>query len=346
MNNFITDQLSKELCSFVADYLKEGGDISFDPVSWKRLPGDGSDRILYRIEGDGKSLILVTNENPPENGQGVNENDSFDYICRHLREQGIATPMIYRYSREKGWFLLEDLGEAHFHDHALKLKNNPPELIILYKKALKILPIIQVKGSYGFDQKRVLNSPYNLPFILQWESGYFFRSFIKDYLKLDVSREEMKNDLDDLAEKTSRIAESFFLYYDFQSKNIMVQDGNLRFIDFQGGRLGPLAYDLASLIYDPYVDIDEAMRQELTTYYLEQLSHFIPLDQEKFLQEYPYVAVHRIMQMLGAFGFLSTVKKKLYFSDYIPAAVVNLKQILGLDQFAPYQNLRRMVQRL
>ena len=165
-------------------------------------------------------------------------------------------------------------------------------------------------------------------------------------MNLDIAWEELEEEMKSLAEKAVCAEGNFFLYYDFQSKNIMIKDGGLRFIDFQGGRMGPLAYDLASLILDPYVDIEEPIKQELIAFYLDQIEKIYPLDRKRFLHEYPYVAIHRIMQMLGAFGFLSTIKKKRYFADYIPAAVRNLKQMLKPDHFSACRNLRRVVDNL
>ena len=220
------------------------------------------------------------------------------------------------------------------------------KLLDLYKKAIEILPQIQVKASYGFDHKNVFGTPYDFSFILEWESGYFCRSFLKGYLNLNFDIKVLNDELQDLAYKASQIKPWFFLYYDFQSKNIMIKDRKLRFIDFQGGRLGPLHYDLASLILDPYVNINQNMRDKLIEYYLNQIDKIIPLDKSRFLKDYPYIAIHRIMQMLGAFAFLSKVKKKWYFADYIPIAVQNLKHILKLDVFLPYKKLRNLVNKL
>ncbi|MDY6862999.1 MAG: phosphotransferase [Thermodesulfobacteriota bacterium] len=340
------DQLPEELKAFAEDYLRDNGHIYPDRISWTRLLGDGSDRVLYRVKGGETSLILVINENSLANALGVNENDSFNYICRHLRDKGIATPEIYRYQREKGWFLLEDLGTVHFYDEAVKLKNNPHKLMKLYQKALNILPMIQVNASYGFDGNRVLGRPYDPTFMLEWESGYFCRSFLRGYLNLNFSEEDIYDEFKILAEIAAQTERNFFLYYDFQSKNIMIKDGKLRFIDFQGGRSGPLHYDLASLVLDPYVDIDRKMRQELIDYYLDQLGNIISLNKGQFIAEYPSVAIHRIMQMLGAFGFLSVIKKKRYFIDYIPAAVRNLKDMIQLEIFSPCRKLRTLVKGL
>jgi aminoglycoside/choline kinase family phosphotransferase len=338
--------LKRELAAFVEGFQRDYHGTSKTPIRWDRLPGDGSNRTLYRVKWNKDSFILVSNENPQENEHGVNENDSFVYICQHLKKKGIAVPEIFRYQREKGWFILEDLGGVHLYDQALRLKRNPDKLMALYKGVLNVLPIIQIEAAQGFETTRVLNPPYDLQFILERESGYFCRSFLEGYLKLDFNEEGLLGELKALAERASLIDKHFFLYYDFQSKNIMVKDKMLRFIDFQGGRLGPLHYDLASLILDPYVDINKSMQQELIGYYLDQIEKFFFVDRALFLNEYPVIAIHRIMQMLGAFGFLSTVKKKRYFETYIPTAINNLKHIMQLDTFSRYRKLAELVENL
>ena len=333
----------RELAAFVEGFQRDYHGTSSTPIQWDRLPGDGSNRTLYRVKWNGESFILVMNENPKENENGVNENDSFAYICDHLKKKGVAVPEIFRYQREKGWFILEDLGRVHLYDQAVSLKGDPDRLMSLYKEVLDILPIIQIETAKGFDQTMVLNPPYDLQFILQRESGYFCRSYLEGYLKLDFNEEALFEDLKALAERASLIGKRFFLYYDFQSKNIMVKDKTLRFIDFQGGRLGPLHYDLASLILDPYVDIPKDMHQELIAYYLDRTGKLFQVDKASFLSEYPVIAIHRIMQMLGAFGFLSKVKKKHSFETYIPTAVNNLKQMVQLDTFSRYRRLKELV---
>ncbi|MDY6855650.1 MAG: phosphotransferase [Thermodesulfobacteriota bacterium] len=333
----------RELVEFVEGFQKDYHGTSSTLIQWNRLPGDGSNRTLYRVKWDGNSFILVMNENPQENENGVNENDSFAYICHHLKKKGIAVPEIFRYQRGKGWFILEDLGGVHLYDQAVSLKGDPDRLMALYKEVLDILPIIQIEAAQGFDPQRALNPPYDLQFILRRESGYFCRSYLKRYLQLDFNEEALFEDLKALAERASLIGKRFFLYYDFQSKNIMVKDKTLRFIDFQGGRLGPLHYDLGSLILDPYVNIDKDMQQELIVYYLDRAGKLTDVDKALFLSEYPVIAIHRIMQMLGAFGFLSTVEKKQSFETYIPTAVNNLKQMMQLDTFSHYRRLKELV---
>lgn len=331
--------------SFAHDYLSREG-IDARTISRKSLAGDGSDRMLYRLVYPGGSVILAVNEHPPANERGVNENDSFAYICNHLRNRGFAAPAIHACDREHGWFILEDLGDVHLQDRALVLKDNPPELEALYRRVLAVLPQMQVKAAEGFDSAQIHSPPYEKRFVRRWESGYFLNFFLSGYCKCAFREERMAGELDALAEALSTVEAGFFLYRDFQSKNIMITRGDLRWIDFQGARVGPLHYDLASLLLDPYVDLTEEMREKLLHYYLEQLEKLMPVESSTFLDDYRIIALHRNMQMLGAFAFLSMVKGKTHFVSYMPAAVTSLKKLLQHDLCSAYRELRTAVEKL
>jgi hypothetical protein len=302
--------------------------------------------MLYRIHYPGNSVILAVNEHPPANDRGINENDSFAYICNHLRSRGFAAPVIHAFQKERGWFILEDLGDIHLQDTALTLKDTPAELEELYRRVLAFLPLMQVKAAEGFDVGRIHSAPYDTTFVRRWESGYFLQFFLERYCHCAVGAVQLKAELDALAETISTVAGAFFLYRDFQSKNIMITGGQLRLIDFQGARFGPLHYDPASLLLDPYVALTDAMQETLLDFYLEQLEKLMPVNRSAFLNDYRTIAVHRNMQVLGAFAFLSLVKGKTYFTSYMPAALTSLKKLLKHPFFSPYGELRKVVHNL
>ncbi len=336
---------SPELCSFVEKHLSTRG-IDTRTLSWHRCPQDGSDRTFYRIFFEQGSLIILVNEHPPANEAGVNENDSFYYLAQHLRSKGIGVPEIYAFEKERGWYILEDLGTVHLQDEVRRIAHHTEQLKELYQRVLEILPLIQVKGAEGFDPTRVHSVPYQRSFARAWESGYFFHSFLRGFLKLDIAHEYLNEEFDDLARHLPSAEGDYFLYRDFQSKNIMLQAQQIRFLDFQGGRRGPLHYDLASLILDPYVELPETLSASLIDYYLTCLGSHLPVNKETFLSVYPFVAIHRAMQILGAFGNLSTVKKRAHFIQYIHAAIKNLQNLCNLAIFAPYKNLKKVVAQL
>lgn len=345
MNKRIQETLPHDLISFAESCLKGYG-VTWGEVIWRPLTGGGSDRTLYRLSHPKGSLILAVNEAPPASPAGVNENDSFYYICHLLQAKGIAVPDIYDYQRERGWLIMEDLGDRHLQDEALRLKDDPAGLEELYKRVLAILPRIQVNGAHSLDDRRIHSAPYDKHFVRQWESGYFYRSFLKGYCRLAIPEDYLADEFDTLAAKVSSLDGTFFLYRDFQSQNIMIRENQIRFLDFQGGRRGPLHYDLASLLLDPYVGLSDNLQETLTDYYLKALSRLIPLDEKKFLSDYPVIALHRNMQILGAFGHLSTVKKRKQFAQYIPTAIKSLKKLLNLAIVAPYEHLRKTVENL
>ena len=345
MTKPIFENLPPDLLSFAERYLKGQG-VPLSDVIWKPLTGGGSDRTLYRLSTPAGSLILAVNESPPYSSTGVNENDSFYYICHLLQSQGIGVPEIYAYDRARGWLMMEDLGDVHLQDEALLLKDDPQGREALYKRVLAILPLIQVRGAHALDDRRIHNAPYNEHFVRQWESGYFYRSFLKGYCHLDIPESYLADEFDDLAAKLSSLDNTFFLYRDFQSQNIMIRNREIRFLDFQGGRRGPLHYDLASLLLDPYVDLSDNLQETLTDYYLRTLSRHTPFDEKQFLSDYPVVALHRNLQILGAFGHLSTVKGRQQFAQYIPTAIKSLKKLVNLAIVAPYENLRKTVENL
>jgi aminoglycoside/choline kinase family phosphotransferase len=328
---------SRDLIQFVQGYLSQ------DDLFWEEVAGDGSERCFYRVTGKTGSWVVMIHEHPPTNQRGVTENDSFLYIAHHLRQKGIPVPEIYHYEKKQGWFLMEDLGDRHLQAEVVSIAGDRGRLMETYQKVIDLLILIHVEGREGFDPDRTHNVPYDQGFMLAWESGYFHSAFLKGYLGLDIPDEELREELEDLAQRAARTPGGYFLYRDFQSRNIMVRDNGLGLLDFQGARLGPLQYDLSSLLLDPYVGLGEGVQEELLSYYLGQIQERITLDPQEFRKLYPLVALHRNMQILGAFAFLTQGRGREYFREYIPPAVKSLRTLLGDQLFAPYKKLKRVV---
>lgn len=328
---------SPDLIRFVQGYLPE------DDLSWEEVAGDGSARRFYRVRGGSGSWVVMISDHPSQDQRGITENDSFLYIAEHLRGKGISVPAIYAHDKEQGYFLLEDLGDLHLQVEIMRTRGDHQRIMNIYQGVIGLLIIIQVEGRGGFDPSRTHNPPYDRDFMLAWELGYFHAAFLVDYLGLPIPVEELRDEFETLAEEAAQAQGGFFLYRDFQSRNIMVRDEGLGFLDFQGARLGPLQYDLASLLLDPYVELDEGIQEELMAYYLRQIQGQIPLDEGAFRKYYPLIAIHRAMQVLGAFAFLSRRRGKVYYEQYIPPAVRNLRTLLGDQRFTAYKKLRKVV---
>ncbi len=295
------------------------------------LAGDGSDRRFFRLLGS-PTVVLLYHPHPPgragEEGKEVNENDSYFFLGRHLRKQGVPVPEIYTYNREEAWMLLEDLGDVNLE---AAIKRNPQEgqLRFWYRQALDLLLQMQLKGSEGFETSWCFDTPsVHRPFLWERECGYFVRAFLKGYLGHQITLEELGPDFERLLTGALPPTSLYFLHRDFQSRNLMVRTGRLRLIDFQGGRLGPLGYDVAALLIDPYVNLSPAWQQELLAYYLEGLQTRLAVDPAAFREQYYHLALCRNLQILGAFGFLTRVKGKEQFARYIPAALAGLRRRL------------------
>ncbi len=290
------------------------------------LAGDGSDRRFFRVPGK-PSVILLHHPQPP--GPEVTENDAYFFIGRHLRAKGAPVPEIFAYCREEGWMLLEDVGDVSL-AQAVAAAPGRVELVALYRQALEILVHQQIAGSRDFNPAWCFDTPaVTRPFLLERECLYFVRAFVRGYLGLEVEAGDLAPDFEHLLHEARPEESPFFLHRDFQSKNLFVQGSDLRVLDFQGGRRGPLGYDLAALLIDPYVDLKPKMQEDLLDFYLGLLKKHLAVDRGEFREQYDHLALCRNLQILGAFGFLTRVKGKPWFARYIPPALAGLRRRLA-----------------
>jgi aminoglycoside/choline kinase family phosphotransferase len=290
------------------------------------LAGDGSDRRFFRLLGS-PTIVLLFHPGAP--GGEVNENDSYYLLGRHLRAKKVPVPEIHTYCREEFWMLLEDLGDISLE---AAIKRQPQEGLVRfwYRKALEMLAQMQINGSEGFDPSWCFDTPMmHRPFLWERECTYFVRAFLQGYLRLSVTVEDLAPDFERVLTGALPATPHFFLHRDFQSRNLLIRDGRLRIIDFQGGRQGPLPYDVASLLIDPYVKLSPSFQEELLDYYLNLIRERTDLDPKAFREQYYHLALCRNLQILGAFGFLTKVKGKSYFARYIPAALASLRRRLA-----------------
>ncbi len=295
------------------------------PDAAQPLAGDGSDRRFFRLLGSPTAVLL---SHPYAPGDAVNENDSYYLIGRHLKARGVPVPEIHTYCREEGWMLLEDLGDISL-ETAARRQPGGEHLKHWYCRGLKVLVHQQVEGAKGFDPTWCFDTPeVNRSFLWDRECGYFVRAFLQGYQGLQIEMAELAPDFDRLLDRALSPEPVYFLHRDFQSRNLFIKDGEIRVIDFQGGRLGPLGYDVAALLIDPYVDLDPAWQEELLEYYLDLLAARLPLDRPAFKERFRHLALCRNLQILGAFGFLTRVKGKAQFARHIPAALRGLRRRL------------------
>jgi len=224
---------------------------------------------------------------------------------------------------------LEDLGDTHLATviHSLTSK---AEKVKWYCRVVDRLIDFSLKGIEGFDPAWAFQTPtYSRELILEKECNYFAEAFLKGYLNQCPPMALLIPEFEYIADQALKGAVQGLMHRDFQSRNIMVRDGEIFFIDFQSARQGPLQYDLASLLIDPYVNLDPEIREELLNYCVRSLAHRMEMDAEGFIRCYRHCCITRNLQILGAFSYLSMVKGKHQFTDYIPAALSTLKDSLG-----------------
>lgn len=290
------------------------------------LAGDGSDRRFYRVAGDCSCVAVFPSRAQPK---AMAEARACYTIACHLADLGVPVPKVLGHDRQNRIILFEDVGDVHLHSLAVA-RRGFSEVQPFYLQAIDGLLKLQVDGVKGFDKRCCWDTvSYDMDLMLQRESGYFLQAFCKEYLGKMVDEHGLNQEFVQLARRAARERPDFLLHRDFQSRNLMVHEGQVRIIDFQGARLGPLAYDLASLLIDPYVSLSNDEQKLLFDYYLEQAARLIKdFDPDLFRRGYLYLTLQRNLQILGAFAFLSQQKGKSFFEQYILPAALSLHQRL------------------
>ena len=322
------------------------GDATLSAVpeaEWIPLSGDGSDRKFFRIGLiSGGSCLVVFPSTTMSEPEALAESYSAYVIGNHLEDRGVSVPHVFAYDKGSGGILFEDLGDRLLYDIVQKETDVPLEL---YRKALENLVVFQVKGMLGFKASYCWDtSHYSRQLMLSRESGYFVREFCTDYLGITDFTEQLYRDFEHLANRVGQADCRYLLHRDYQSRNLMVSDkGLMTIIDFQGARFGPLGYDVASLLNDPYINMQAELKTDLLGFYLDTLSRHISFDRKSFIREYYYIALQRNLQVLGAFSFLSQKKKKLFFKDFIAPAFDNLFTLVNEQLPGKYIGLERLI---
>ena len=328
------------LKEFVKSYIDDTY-VDNKEFNWERLPGDGSKRIFYRLSNEQGSFIVM--DNPPEKGNVEKENISYLKIGKHLFSKGIPVACIYRYNLGHGWFIMEDLGQKNLQEIATSSNNR----INLYKRVIHLLIKIQLEGREGFNTEWCYHTNRYDRFIMErFESNYFLTYFLKGLLGLKEGLSGLQSSFEHLAKHASLADNDFFLHRDFQSRNLIIKGDKIGVVDWQGGRLGPLQYDLASLLIDPYVGLKKEEIIFLYNYYLKLLEKRLPGISSSFTRYYPYLAIQRNLQILGAFSYLSKIQGKNRFLAYISPALRSLEGLLKELDDHELNPLKKMVERL
>ncbi|MEW5929261.1 MAG: RNase adapter RapZ [Gemmatimonadota bacterium] len=317
------------------------------PASILPLEGDGSSRSMYRVVGDGyETAIGVV-------GPDREENRAFISYSRDFRSVGLPVPQVYAADEEAGVYLEEDLGDSTLFD-ALSLAREadagrsdfPAEMVPVYRRVLEVLPRFQVEGGRVVDYSVAYpRAAFDRQSIL-WDLNYFKYHFLK-LAHVPFNESRLEKDFKRLTTFLLGADTRHFMYRDFQSRNVMLRDGEPWFIDYQGGRRGALQYDVASLLFDPKAAIPEALRDRLLEHYLDALEKYLPVDREQFRQHFRGYVFVRIMQAMGAYGYRGFFERKPRFLASVPQAIRNVERLLETG-FLPVElpELRAVFERI
>ena len=304
--------------------------LNLDEIEISPIEKGGSDRKFYRIRcAADRKLVLVKYNLERE------ENRHYVQIAEFLDAHGIRVPKIYFHDPVEGLIWIEDLGERDLHSY-----QHESWLVrcAFYESALdEIIKLHALPESVCVEMKEHLPAEFNAA-LYRWEQKYFCENCLGRYFKVGQSKCKEVAALPGLREIAKHLAglPRVLVHRDFQSQNIIIENGQANLIDFQGMRPGLAEYDLASLLYDPYVDLTESERAELITYYRDGRDKRGVTCSEDFDSKLRLCAMQRLMQALGAYGFLGLVKGHKNFLQYIPRAVRSLRDTVAkIDRLEP-----------
>lgn len=291
-------------------------------ASVKPLQGQlgGSGRAILRLSGEAGSAIGIVY--PVRE-----ENVAFLEFSRHFRRHGLPVPEIYAQDLANGAYIEEDLGDTTLFDFLSANRKGDEigaEVIDAYRKVLAILPRFQIEAGRDLNYKVCYPRSSFDKQSIAWDLNYFKYYFLR-LAAIPFSEQALENDFTRLTKLLLAAPHDYFLYRDFQSRNVMLRGDEPYFLDYQGGRKGALQYDVASLLFDGKADLPPAVRQELLDYYLDRLAEFIPLDRAAFMEYYYAYVYVRIMQALGAYGFRGFYERKAHFLQSVPYALKNIR---------------------
>ena len=283
----------------------------------------GSNRVYTReTDAQGRTVIRVE-------GTNRDENRAFIYMSRHFGSLGLPVPRVLWVSEDEMSYTQEDLGDTILFDHL--------DDTSLLERTLRALAHVQVEGAKDFDWSVCFPVASMDERAIRWDLNYFKYCFLKG-TKIEFSEPKLEDDFDALVQRTangdSGLKSDTFLYRDFQSRNVMVKDGQPYFIDFQGGRKGPTQYDVASFLWQAKANFSTELREKLIEAYLDELEQIIHhkseiLNRAEWLSALPHFVLLRTLQVLGAYGYRGYFERKPHFLESIPLALKNLNELFA-----------------
>ncbi len=288
------------------------------------LKGDGSERRIYRMQNVYRSVIGVAGDNRPEN-------EAFYHFSSHFARYNLPVPAIYAAELENNIYIEQDLGFFTLFEWMQPLREKEGfggSVMAMYKKVLSWLPLFQITAGRTLDYSYCYQHALFGRDSMMWDLRYFQHRFLAPFYSAPLDQTALGGDFTRLVSHLLEVPADSFLYRDFQSRNVMILDNEPHFIDYQSGRRGALQYDVASLLFDAKANIPEPEREELLDYYLQALQEVEMVDEEKFRNYFYSFVLMRVMQALGAYGYLAAVKGKKSFLKSVPFALANLEILL------------------
>jgi aminoglycoside/choline kinase family phosphotransferase len=290
-----------------------------------------------QLGGSGRKIVRLSSEKLSTIGilyDVREENVAFLEFSRHFRRRGLPVPEIYAEDLSHGAYLEEDFGDTTLFEFLSDHRNGAtiaPEAVAAYRKVVAVLPRFQVEAGRDLNYKVCYPRASFDRQSIAWDLNYFKYYFLR-LAGIPFNEQALERDFIRLTKLLLSASRDYFLYRDFQSRNIMLRkilnEDQPFFLDYQGGRKGALQYDIASLLYDAKADLLPELRQQLLDHYLDSLAGFLDLDRSAFMQYYYAYVYVRIMQALGAYGFRGFYERKEHFLQSVPYALKNIRWLL------------------
>ena len=306
------------------------------------LSGSGSNRRYFRMSASGKTCMGVL-------GTDVSENEAFLTICGHWKSKGIAVPELIAVSQDSMAYLQEDLGDVLLSDMVAAANKDGgveqgSDLAGLLCRTMACLPKIQFEGAEGFDFSVCYPQPSFDRRMVMFDLNYFKYCFLKPS-GVEFNEVHLQDDFEKLADDLLQDDSCTFLYRDFNARNVMIRDGKPYFIDFQGGRRGPVYYDVASFVWQARAGYPDWLKDRMIESYIAALSEYVPVVREEFDRKLRLFVLFRLLQVLGAYGFRGLVEHKAQFVVSIPPAIGSLKSLLA-DAYDEYTYLKKVLEEM
>ncbi|MGB3546284.1 MAG: RNase adapter RapZ [Saprospiraceae bacterium] len=291
------------------------------------LAPSGSKRIYYRLQKGDTVAVGAYNADR-------RENEAFVAFSKHFRAKDLPVPEIYAERLDRHIYLQEDLGSTTLYSFLLQRGDYFPDYLTrIYRRTVEQLARLQILGDEGLDYTLCYPRQAFDRQSIEWDFNYFKYYFLK-LADVDFDEQALEDDADKLADYLLDTPGDFFMFRDFQTRNIMIKAGEPIFIDYQGGRRGALQYDLASLLFQAKANLPDDVREELLTHYITSASTLTEIDDERFRDRYYAFVFIRCLQVLGAYGFRGLYERKEHFLQSIPFAIRNLKWLFDNNKIA------------